>query len=170
VCRAVAGVMRSCSKLAAVEGESFLAGTRHASATVAVVTTAGPAGRFGFTISAMSSVPAGPPSLLVGIHRARRAVAAIVGNAVNLLDDSQHGISDIFGDGEPRHATTISLRLPGPILRRVHPCCGPASQHSTACSPRTTCSERITASLGASPTSLTGSVGRSSVMTVAFSL
>jgi len=86
----------------AVDRGDFIAAMRRAAATVTVVTTAGPEGRLGLTVSAMCSVSADPPSLLVGIHGGSPVAAAIVCNrcfAVNLLDASQREISEIFAGG-----------------------------------------------------------------------
>ena len=79
----------------------FLAGMSHAAATVNVVTTDGPAGRAGVTVSAMSSVSADTPkpTLLVCVHRDSPAAAAILENGVfcvNVLSEAQSGISDAF--------------------------------------------------------------------------
>jgi flavin reductase (DIM6/NTAB) family NADH-FMN oxidoreductase RutF len=79
----------------------FLQGMSRAATTVSVVTTDGPAGRAGVTVSAMSSVTADTPQpvLLVCVHRASPAAAAIRENGVfcvNLLRDDQHLISDVF--------------------------------------------------------------------------
>ena len=79
----------------------FLAGMSHAAATVNVVTTDGPAGRVGVTVSAMSSVSADTerPTLLVCVHRDSPAAAAILENqvfCVNVLKDDQSYISDTF--------------------------------------------------------------------------
>ncbi len=73
----------------------------HAATTVNVVTTDGPAGRAGVTVSAMTSVSADTerPTLLVCIHRNSSATAAILANgvfAVNVLRDDQSWISDTF--------------------------------------------------------------------------
>lgn len=73
----------------------------HAAATVNVVTTDGPAGRAGVTVSAMTSVSADTerPTLLVCVHRDAAAAAAILANgvfAVNVLRDDQSWISDTF--------------------------------------------------------------------------
>jgi flavin reductase (DIM6/NTAB) family NADH-FMN oxidoreductase RutF len=106
--------MRSCSDLAAVERESFLAAMRRAGVTVTVVTTAGPAGGFSLTVSAIRLVSADPPGLLVGIHHASPAVQAIVGNgvfAVNLLDDSQNEISEIFAGRRAEARPSRDARL-----------------------------------------------------------
>jgi len=81
--------------------EKFLEGMSRAAATVSVVTTAGPAGRAGVTISAMSAVSADStaPSLLVCVHHLSPAAQAIADNGVfcvNVLRDSQAHVSDTF--------------------------------------------------------------------------
>ena len=79
----------------------FLTGMSHAAATVNVVTTDGPAGRIGVTVSAMSSVSAdtAKPTLLVCVHRDSPSAQAIMDNGVfcvNVLRDDQSYISDTF--------------------------------------------------------------------------
>lgn len=79
----------------------FLAGMSHAAQTVNVVTTDGPAGRAGVTVSAMTSVSADTerPTLLVCVHRDSATAPAILANGVfcvNLLRDDQSWISDSF--------------------------------------------------------------------------
>lgn len=79
----------------------FLGGMAQAAATVNVVTTDGPHGRAGVTVSAMSSVTADTekPMLLVCVHHLSPAAPAILGNAVfcvNVLRDDQSYISDTF--------------------------------------------------------------------------
>jgi flavin reductase (DIM6/NTAB) family NADH-FMN oxidoreductase RutF len=69
--------------------------------TVNVITTDGPKGRAGVTISAMSSVSADTqhPSLLVCIHQSSAACPIILENGVfcvNVLREDQSHISDIF--------------------------------------------------------------------------
>lgn len=79
--------------------ERFLAGMSHAASTVYVVTTDGPAGRSGVTVSAMTSVTADPPVILACVHRESPTAAAIAKNGVfcvNLLRDSQSAVADIF--------------------------------------------------------------------------
>jgi flavin reductase len=75
---------------------------------VNVVTTDGPGGRLGLTVSAMSSVSADPPLLLVAIARRSPIVAAIRANGafgVSVLGVHQSAIADTFAgrpeDGEP---------------------------------------------------------------------
>jgi len=81
--------------------ERFLEGMSRAACTVSIVTTDGPAGRAGVTVSAMSSLSAeGPaPTLLVCVHHAARAAVAIPENGVfcvNLLREDQVELSDVF--------------------------------------------------------------------------
>lgn len=81
--------------------QAFLDGMSHAAATVNIVTTDGPAGRAGVTVSAMTSVSADTPrpTLLVCVHRAAGAAPLIIENGcfcVNLLRDDQSFISDTF--------------------------------------------------------------------------
>lgn len=83
----------------AVERDAFIDAMRRAAAGVTVVTTDGPAGRFGVTVSAMSSVSADPPSVLVCVNNASRTMEAIAQNkrfCVNLLAHHQTDLSDVF--------------------------------------------------------------------------
>jgi DNA-binding transcriptional LysR family regulator len=73
----------------------------YAACTVNVVTTDGPAGRHGVTVSAMVSVSADTPqpTLLVCIHQLSPVAAAVLANAVfcvNVLREDQAHISDSF--------------------------------------------------------------------------
>ena len=70
---------------------------------VNVVTTDGPAGRSGATVSAMSSVSAdmNPPTLLVCLHSASHTAPAVMDNGVfclNILQESQRHVADCFAD------------------------------------------------------------------------
>jgi flavin reductase (DIM6/NTAB) family NADH-FMN oxidoreductase RutF len=70
-------------------------------ATVNIVTTAGPAGRHGVTVSAMAPVSADEPRpiVLVCVHHRSPAAAAIAENGVfcvNVLRHDQAHISDCF--------------------------------------------------------------------------
>ncbi len=81
--------------------QSFLEGMSQAACTVNIVTTDGPAGRYGVTVSAMSSVSADStkPSLLVCVHHKSNAAEAIQRNGVfcvNVLRDDQADVSDTF--------------------------------------------------------------------------
>lgn len=112
--------------------DRFLAGMSWAACTVNVVTTAGPAGRFGVTVSAMSSVSAGTPrpTLLVCVHHLSPAAQAIIDNGVfcvNVLRDDQSYISDCFAgrfktaDGDKFSCTEWTTLATGGSPRVVDP-------------------------------------------------
>lgn len=77
--------------------------------TVSVVTTNGPAGRLGVTVSSLSSVSADAPRpvLLICIHDRCRVAEAVVRNGVfcvNILREEQALISDAFAGRLPELA------------------------------------------------------------------
>jgi flavin reductase (DIM6/NTAB) family NADH-FMN oxidoreductase RutF len=79
----------------------FLEGMSRAATFVAVLTTDGAAGRFGVTISSLTSVSADGdhPSLLACLHHQSPAAAAVLANrafCANLLHENQHDVSDLF--------------------------------------------------------------------------
>lgn len=91
----------------------FLAAMSRAAQTVNIVTTDGPAGRAGVTVSAMTSVSADTekPTLLICVHRASAAAQAILANGVfcvNVLRDDQARISDVFAG---RHGGAVAERF-----------------------------------------------------------
>ncbi len=89
---------------APVRAEEFVAAMGLAATGVSVVTTDGPHGRFGLTVSAVSSVSAEPPLVLVCINRKSPAVAAVDANgvfAVNLLASAHRAYAETFS-GRPR--------------------------------------------------------------------
>lgn len=112
----------------------FLSGMSHAAATVNVVTTDGPGGKFGVTVSAMSSVSADTPkpTILVCVHHASPAAAAILANGVfyvNVLRDDQSYISDSFAGRfkeqlEDKFDCAEWEVMPGGALRVVDPLVG----------------------------------------------
>ena len=68
-------------------------------AAVNVITTDGPAGKAGFTASAMCSVTDSPPTLLVCANRANDSYPAFKTNGVlcvNTLSGSQQSLSPVF--------------------------------------------------------------------------
>ena len=84
--------------------EDFVQAMAHAAFGVSIVTTDGPAGRFGLTVSAVSSVSAEPPLLLACINRKNPIVQALTQNgvfAVNLLSEDQWALARIFA-GRPK--------------------------------------------------------------------
>lgn len=87
-----------------VAAEHFTAAMGLAATGVSLVTTDGPCGRFGLTVSAISSVSAEPPLVLVCINRRSPAAAAMDGNgvfAVNLLAADHRAYAETFS-GRPR--------------------------------------------------------------------
>ncbi len=82
-----------------MDKENFLDGMSRVAATVSIVTTDGHAGRAGVTVSAMCSLSADRPSLLVCVHHLSPARQAIVDNGVfcvNTLRHDQAHIADAF--------------------------------------------------------------------------
>src|SRR4051794_1154067 len=65
-----------------VEARRFRDGMSRVAASVHVVTTDGPAGRAGFTATAVAPVTDSPASLLVCIHAEGRSGQALADNAV----------------------------------------------------------------------------------------
>jgi flavin reductase len=79
--------------------DAFLAAMRQAATGVTVVATDGPAGRQGCTVSAMSSVSADPPTLLVCVHQKSPVAEAIKQNgvfSVSLLGHDHRQVSEVF--------------------------------------------------------------------------
>lgn len=95
---------------------------RRVAASVTVVTTDGPAGRQGATVSAFSSVSADPPTVLICLFadsRIARAVAANGRFCVNVLPEDCSAIADRFAGRDDGCITDrfagIDL-MPGPGL------------------------------------------------------
>jgi flavin reductase (DIM6/NTAB) family NADH-FMN oxidoreductase RutF len=89
----------------------FLEGMSRAATFVAVATTDGEAGRFGVTISSLTSVSADgdAPSLLACIHHLSPAATAILKNrafCANLLHEDQQALSDLFAGRAKADAPT----------------------------------------------------------------
>jgi flavin reductase len=82
-----------------VERKNFVRAMRSVANSVAVVTTDGPAGRHGATVTAFCSVSADPPSVLVCLRIESRIAQAVTRNSmfcVNVLKDSASNIADRF--------------------------------------------------------------------------
>jgi flavin reductase (DIM6/NTAB) family NADH-FMN oxidoreductase RutF len=95
---------------------------------VSIVTTDGPAGKLGLTVSAVTSVSAEPPLLLACINRKNLAVAAIIQNhrfAVNILNAQSQDIAQVFAgralDGKhydfDQHGWSEGQALGLPVLK-----------------------------------------------------
>lgn len=87
---------------------AFLEGMSRAAASVSVVTTGGPAGRGGVTVSAMTSISAegDKPTMLTCLNATSSALPLVLENGcfcINVLRTGQTDISDVF-----------SSRLPAP--------------------------------------------------------
>ena len=83
---------------------NFIAAMGAAATGVTVITTEGLAGRFGLTVSAVSSVSAEPPMLLCCVNRKSPAVAAMEQNgrfAVNMLGSNNREVAEVFA-GRPK--------------------------------------------------------------------
>ncbi len=79
--------------------EDFLEAMSRAANSVYVVTTEGPGGRAGVTVSSVTSVSADAPTMLVCVHHLSPAAAAIATNnafCINLLAEGQAHIADTF--------------------------------------------------------------------------
>jgi flavin reductase (DIM6/NTAB) family NADH-FMN oxidoreductase RutF len=107
----------------------FLSAMSQAVTGVNVVTTDGPAGRYGLTVSAVSSVSAEPPMVLVCVNQKNVACDAIEGNgsfAINVLDADQQAVAETFS-GSDAHGGPYTFN-PGdwepavtgsPVLKRA---------------------------------------------------
>ncbi|UWQ16641.1 flavin reductase family protein [Jannaschia sp. M317] len=81
--------------------QDFIQAMSRAAATVSVVTTDGPGGRAGVTVSAMTSVSADgdAPTLVVCVNRSASAAKPILTNgcfATNVLEAGQQSLADRF--------------------------------------------------------------------------
>ncbi len=79
--------------------EAFITAMRHVASTVTVVTTDGPAGKMGATVSAFSSLSADPPSVLVCLKADSRIAQTVSENGafcVNILPEDAAGLAQRF--------------------------------------------------------------------------
>lgn len=77
----------------------FIAAMGKCATGVTVITTDGAGGRFGVTVSAMTSVSAEPPLLLVCVNRSNLASKAIDQNGcfcVNVIESDQRPVAQVF--------------------------------------------------------------------------
>lgn len=111
-----------------VDRDAFKAAMRLVASTVTVVTTDGPAGRVGATVSAFTSLSADPPSVLVCLRsdsRIARAVAANRGFCVNILPEDCADIARAFAGPSPDNPADrfsgldITAAAHGPVLPRA---------------------------------------------------
>ena len=100
----------------AADRAAFIGAMRAVASSVTVVTTDGPAGRHGTTVSAFCSVSADPPSALVCLRsdsRIARLVAANGAFCVNVLPQARQDIADRFAG---RHDAEVHDRFSGIAL------------------------------------------------------
>jgi flavin reductase (DIM6/NTAB) family NADH-FMN oxidoreductase RutF len=96
------------TKIDSVSTEAFVNAMGASATGVSIVTTQGTAGRFGITVSALASVSAEPPLLLVCLNRKNPSVEGITQNgafAVSVLAENQSDLARSFSgrpvSGEP---------------------------------------------------------------------
>lgn len=92
----------------AFDRQEFIGAMRAIASTVAVVTTGGPNGRHGATVSSFCSVSADPPSMLVCLHAGSRIAALVSENrnfCLNVLPQEQASIADRFAGRHDREVT-----------------------------------------------------------------
>lgn len=97
---------------ASVSAEAFVGAMRVQAAAVNVVTSDGPGGRVGVTVSAMSSVSAEPPLILACVNRRSPCVATIRRNGVfciNALSAEQSHLADTFA-GRPSSGVPFDFK------------------------------------------------------------
>lgn len=90
-----------------IGADDFVAAMRVQATAVNLVTTDGPAGRYGVTVSAVASVSAEPPLVLACVNRRSPAVEAIKRNGVfcvNALNAGQAEVANVFAGRPSRGA------------------------------------------------------------------
>lgn len=116
----------SASPVESVDTDAFVGAMRVQAAAVNLVTSNGPGGRTGVTVSAMTSVSAEPPLLLACVNRRSPSVAIIRQNGVfciNALSAEQSELANTFAgrpsSGEPfdfAAADWINITTSAPAL------------------------------------------------------
>lgn len=95
--------------------ESFISAMGAAATGVSVVTTEGAGGRYGLTVSAISSVSADPPLVLACVNRRSPAAGAISANgrfAINVLAAHSRDVAETFA-GRPRSGSPYDFTSHG---------------------------------------------------------
>jgi flavin reductase (DIM6/NTAB) family NADH-FMN oxidoreductase RutF len=78
---------------------------------VSIVTTDGPAGRFGLTVSSFCSLDADPPMVLICVNQRSPLLQAIIQNrvlALNVLAESHAELADVFA-GRPHQGSAYDF-------------------------------------------------------------
>jgi flavin reductase len=93
----------------------FIEAMSHIVSGVSIVTTDGPAGRFGLTVSSFCSLDADPPMVLVCVNQRSPLLQAIIQNrvlAVSILAESQAELADAFA-GRPQSGAAYDFGRAG---------------------------------------------------------
>jgi flavin reductase (DIM6/NTAB) family NADH-FMN oxidoreductase RutF len=80
--------------------ELFIAAMRLTASGVSVITTDGPHGAAGLTVSTLQSLSTEPPSIVVCVNRASRSLAALLANG--------HFVANVLSAGQADIATTFA--------------------------------------------------------------
>ncbi|SLN24793.1 Flavin-dependent monooxygenase, reductase subunit HsaB [Roseovarius litorisediminis] len=108
--------------------DAFIGAMRQVAATVTVVTTDGPAGQMGATVSAFTSLSADPPSVLVCLKADSRIARAVADNGVfcvNILSEDAVELANCFAgafdQSKPNRfeGLEITATTEGPILPKA---------------------------------------------------
>ena len=108
--------------------DAFIAAMRQVASTVTVVTTDGPAGLMGATVSAFTSLSADPPSVLVCLKADSRIAQTVADNGtfcVNILPEDAVELANcfagVFDDAKPNRFEGLDITITefGPILPRA---------------------------------------------------
>lgn len=108
--------------------QAFIDAMRQVAATVTVVTTDGPAGQAGATVSAFTSLSADPPSVLVCLKADSRIATSVCGNGVfcvNVLPEDAAEVARAFAGAFDHHqpdrfeGIEMTATEFGPILPRA---------------------------------------------------
>jgi flavin reductase (DIM6/NTAB) family NADH-FMN oxidoreductase RutF len=84
--------------------DRFREALRRTASGVAILTTGGPAGRAGVTISTLCSLSMEPPSVIACVHQDAKALEALLANGVfaaNALTDDQSRVAQAFAGQIP---------------------------------------------------------------------
>lgn len=108
-----------------IDQQVFRQGMSNLAAAVNVITTEGPAGKAGFTASAVCSVTDSPPTLLVCLNRSASVFETFKENqvlCVNTLSSNQQSLSNLFGGKTPmeerfQSGEWTSLVTNSPVLK-----------------------------------------------------
>lgn len=108
--------------------QAFISAMRKVASTVTVVTTDGPAGQAGATVSAFSSLSADPPSVLVCLKADSRIARAVQDNGVfcvNILSEDAVDVATRFAGAfdttspDRFEGVVVTQTAEGPILPRA---------------------------------------------------